>query len=202
MTSILKVDQLQDSGGNALITSDGAGNITPGSLNIANAQIASNAAIDTSKLGSGAVLRIYTGNGSSGTSVTGGAGFTNLNLSIANIVINSGETPLVYAHISTRKTGGTQQHASVRIAYSGSSSGFIGNSSWGFGIQTYDYDWGIYNISAINIKNDRSNPFSATGTFTFQFQGKCIGNTNFGGESGNLSAGYSPLQAAVVIVKD
>jgi hypothetical protein len=28
MTSILKVDQLQDSGGNALITSDGSGNIT------------------------------------------------------------------------------------------------------------------------------------------------------------------------------
>jgi len=28
MTSILKVDQLQDSGGNAIITSDGAGNIT------------------------------------------------------------------------------------------------------------------------------------------------------------------------------
>ena len=28
MSSILKVDQLQDSGGNALITSDGSGNIT------------------------------------------------------------------------------------------------------------------------------------------------------------------------------
>ena len=30
MTSILKVDQLQDSGGNAILTSDGAGNITTG----------------------------------------------------------------------------------------------------------------------------------------------------------------------------
>jgi hypothetical protein len=28
MSSILKVDQLQDSGGNAIITSDGSGNIT------------------------------------------------------------------------------------------------------------------------------------------------------------------------------
>ena len=28
MTSILKVDQLQDSGGNAIITSDGSGNVT------------------------------------------------------------------------------------------------------------------------------------------------------------------------------
>ena len=32
MTSILKVDQLQDSGGNALITSDGAGNLTQGTI--------------------------------------------------------------------------------------------------------------------------------------------------------------------------
>ena len=32
MTSILKVDQLQDSGGNAIITSDGAGNITTSNL--------------------------------------------------------------------------------------------------------------------------------------------------------------------------
>ena len=58
MSSILKVDQLQDSGGNSIITSDGAGNITPGSLNIANAQIASNAGIATTKLGTGAVLQV------------------------------------------------------------------------------------------------------------------------------------------------
>ena len=202
MSSILKVDQLQDSGGNAIITSDGAGNITPGSLNITNSQIASNAAIDTSKLGSGAVLRVYTGNGSSGTQVSGGAGWANINLSIANIVINSGETPLLYTHISTRKISGTEQHCSVRISYSGSSSGFIGDGGWGFGIHSYPYNWGLYNISALNLKNDRSNPFTATGTFTFQFQGRCSGNTRFGGENLNLGAGYSPLQAAVVIVKD
>lgn len=57
MSSILKVDQLQDSGGNSIITSDGAGNITPGSLNIGNSQIASNAAIATTKLGTGAVIQ-------------------------------------------------------------------------------------------------------------------------------------------------
>ena len=32
MSSILKVDQLQDSGGNAIITSDGAGNLTAGTI--------------------------------------------------------------------------------------------------------------------------------------------------------------------------
>ena len=58
MSSILKVDQLQDSGGNSIISSNGSGTFTPGSLNIANAQIASNAAIATSKLGTGAVLQV------------------------------------------------------------------------------------------------------------------------------------------------
>ena len=36
MSSILKVDQLQDSGGNAIITSDGAGNLTPNFNNAGN----------------------------------------------------------------------------------------------------------------------------------------------------------------------
>ena len=58
MSSILKVDQLQDSVGNSIISSNGSGTFTPGSLNIANAQIASNAAIATSKLGTGAVLQV------------------------------------------------------------------------------------------------------------------------------------------------
>ena len=58
MSSILKVDQLQDSGGNSIISSNGSGTFTPGSLNIANAQIASDAAIATTKLGTGAVLQV------------------------------------------------------------------------------------------------------------------------------------------------
>lgn len=51
MTSILKVDQLQDSGGNALITSDGAGNLTSGT-------------IPAKTIGTGAVLQVVNGLGS------------------------------------------------------------------------------------------------------------------------------------------
>ena len=58
MAGIIKVNQYQDFNGNTLFTSDGSGNITPGSLNIADAQIASNAAISTTKLGTGAVLQV------------------------------------------------------------------------------------------------------------------------------------------------
>ena len=45
MSSILKVDQLQDSGGNAIITSDGAGNLTAGT-------------IPAKTIGTGAVLQV------------------------------------------------------------------------------------------------------------------------------------------------
>ena len=45
MSSILKVDQLQDSGGNAIITSDGAGNLTAGT-------------IPATAIGTGAVLQV------------------------------------------------------------------------------------------------------------------------------------------------
>ena len=45
MTSILKVDQLQDSAGNAIITSDGAGNLTAGT-------------IPAKTIGTGAVLQV------------------------------------------------------------------------------------------------------------------------------------------------
>ena len=45
MSSILKVDQLQDSGGNAIITSDGSGNLTAGT-------------IPATTIGTGAVLQV------------------------------------------------------------------------------------------------------------------------------------------------
>ena len=39
MSSILKVDQLQDSGGNAIITSDGSGNVTQNKTGITQADL-------------------------------------------------------------------------------------------------------------------------------------------------------------------
>jgi len=47
MSSILKVDQLQDSGGNAIITSDGSGNLTAGT-------------IPSKTIGTGAIIQVVT----------------------------------------------------------------------------------------------------------------------------------------------
>jgi hypothetical protein len=59
MSSILKVDQLKDSGGNAIITSDGAGNLTAGT-------------IPAKTIGTGAVLQVkhYSDNSSTATTST------------------------------------------------------------------------------------------------------------------------------------
>ena len=59
MSSILKVDQLQDSGGNAIITSDGAGNLTAGT-------------IPATAIGTGAVLQVVFSSYSTETISTSG----------------------------------------------------------------------------------------------------------------------------------
>ena len=116
MSSILKVDQLQDSGGNAIITSDGAGNITPGSLNIANAQIASNAAIATSKLGAGALLQtvtfVTTGNSTGTTSLS----YTDTVSAISITPLSSNSKILVFAdHAVAISAGTSHQRCDIRI---------------------------------------------------------------------------------------
>jgi hypothetical protein len=58
MSSILKVDQLQDSGGNAIITSDGSGNLTAGT-------------IPAKTIGTGAVLQVVQGTTTTEVTVTG-----------------------------------------------------------------------------------------------------------------------------------
>ena len=57
MSSILKVDQLQDSGGNAIITSDGAGNLTAGT-------------IPAKTIGTGAILQVVSASHSTTATAT------------------------------------------------------------------------------------------------------------------------------------
>ena len=50
MASIIKVNQIQDSGGNAIMTSDGSGNVTPGNV--------AQGTIPATSIGAGAVLQV------------------------------------------------------------------------------------------------------------------------------------------------
>jgi hypothetical protein len=116
MSSILKVDQLQDSGGNSIITSDGAGNITPGSLNIANAQIASNAAIATTKLGTGALLQAQTFVTTGNTTSTTSTSYTDTVNTISITPLSSNSKILVFAdHAVAISQGSSNQRCDIRI---------------------------------------------------------------------------------------
>ncbi len=50
MSSIIKVNQIQDSGGNAIMTSDGSGNVTPGNV--------VQGTIPATSIGAGAVIQV------------------------------------------------------------------------------------------------------------------------------------------------
>jgi len=69
MTSILKVDQLQDSGGNAIITSDGAGNVSLNTTmeNFVSKGIDDNATANALTLDSSGNLQFNSGYGSVAT---------------------------------------------------------------------------------------------------------------------------------------
>ena len=129
MSSILKVDQLQDSGGNSIISSNGSGTFTPGSLNIANAQIASNAAIATTKLGTGAILQAVTGNEITSIVSTTSGSFIDSGLYVNITPSSTSSKILISTNMNTRNdTGGggcvttiyrdsTQLSASGNIQY-------------------------------------------------------------------------------------
>ena len=97
MSSILKVDQLQDSGGNSIISSNGSGTFTPGSLNIANAQIASDAAIATTKLGTGAVLQVQQANFAGNTNTSTATSYTDNGTQVSITPLSSSSKILVIA---------------------------------------------------------------------------------------------------------
>lgn len=161
--------------------------------------------IASSDLPSGTVLRIY--NAYSGTGVQG-AGSTpfDIGLNFSNVVINSGEIPLLFLNVSSRSVTGTgQHHCGFRLRYTGSATGIVGDGTWGFGIvQGAGWNWVMNHVSGLNIKQARANPFNSTGTFTFYVQAATSGDALiFGGEvGGSLTAGYGQLHGTIQIVKE
>jgi hypothetical protein len=101
MSSILKVDQLQDSGGNAIITSDGAGNLTAGT-------------IPAKTIGTGAVLQVV--HGSTTTTVTNNTGtFATTGLSASITPTSSSNKIAIMATINGLLTTGTTTSAKLEL---------------------------------------------------------------------------------------
>lgn len=116
MTSILKVDSLQDSGGNAILSSDGAGTITTATaLNTA----ITNAGFVTSA-NAGKVLQVVNGNHTSQASTTS-TSFVDLSGN-TNISITPSATSskiLIMAHFNELYYSGTTSHY-IRVTGNGS----------------------------------------------------------------------------------
>ena len=84
MSSILKVDQLQDSGGNAIITSDGAGNLTAGT-------------IPATAIGTGAVLQVQQANFAGNTNTSTATSYTDNGTQVSITPLISSSKILVIA---------------------------------------------------------------------------------------------------------
>ena len=103
MTSILKVDQLQDSGGNAIITSDGAGNLTAGT-------------IPATAIGTGAVLQTVTFVTTGNTSTTTSTSYTDTVNTISITPLSSNSKILVFAdHATAIQAGSSHQRIDIRV---------------------------------------------------------------------------------------
>ena len=168
--------------------------------NVTSAKVGS---LASSNLPSGTILRAYYASFNSGT-VVSTATQTDIGLNFSNVVINSGETPLFFATISAKRLSASQGHVSIRLRYTGSATGVVSDSTWGWGImqQSDSWSWLIYNISGVNLKQARGNSFNSTGTFNFYVQGNTVNSVQFGGEQNDPTAGYGGTQATILIVKD
>ena len=102
MSSILKVDQLQDSGGNAIITSDGSGNLTAGT-------------IPAKTIGAGAVLQVQSTlktDTFSSTTASSDVDITGLSVNITPSSTSS--KILVMAHVTSNSNGDSGVHFKIK----------------------------------------------------------------------------------------
>ena len=125
-------------------------------------------------------------------------------VSIPNVVVNPGEDVWIAYHIAMLNTGNSQMHCAIIPHYSGSATGYVGDSQWGIGI--YDaqshQQWNMM-TSFVNISQYRTGgggPFASTGTFTFDLKSKSTNTSGWwGSESGGTQVTYTPIQASVLI---
>lgn len=147
--------------------------------------------------------RVYTGKNTNGVPFS----TTPVTLvSIPNVVVNSGEDVFLAYHISVRAQSAAQVHCSVIPHYSGSATGYVGDSNWGIGIHdpsTPDA-WTMMNgfVNLSKYRTGGGGPFASTGTFTFDIKSRSTNVANlWGSEYGGTQVSYTPLIASILIAK-
>jgi hypothetical protein len=155
--------------------------------------------LPSTSLPNGAFKRQYSAKNT--TPVAETTGFKTI-LSIPNIVVNTGDVVFLSTHISHIRPTGGGMHMALAISYSGSSSGFVGSSNWGLGIQDHHDNNTVWRLSSqfLNLSEIYTNPFNAVGTFQFDLQAKSNStNGYYGSENNGATADYVPNQATILI---
>jgi hypothetical protein len=100
-------------------------------------------------------------------------------MSIPNVVVNAGEKVYLSYCISARAAGTGAKHTGYRLTYSGDSSGDAGDNGWGFGINdTTGTSWQL-DTNMLCLSTFPHNPFTGTGTMTFNLQGKASSTSGY-----------------------
>jgi hypothetical protein len=124
--------------------------------------------------------------------------FTTL-ITIPNVVVNSGEKVYLSYTSTARHTSTGAHHTAYRLTYSGSSSGSVGDGGWGFGINDSLNSWQL-DTNFICLNEFPETPFSATGTFTFNFQGKSSATNGYWNSEANaVHTGYSNVACSIYV---
>ena len=140
--------------------------------------------------------RVYTAN--SQTPVQWSTSFQTL-LTMSNVVVNSGEKVYLSYHIVARHVSTGAHHTGYLISYSGSSSGAVGDTGWGFGINDSLNGWQL-DTAFICLNDFAENPFNATGTFTMNLQGKSSTTNGYWNAEGVGSAANYAFSNAMILV--
>jgi len=195
MTAILKVDEIQDTGGNTIISSDGAGNVTKSNLadnSVSLAKLTASGTKDATTFlrgdntfatptDNGKVLQVVSTSTTSAV-VTTSTSFVDINLSL-NITPSATSSKIFVIYTGTNETNGTTGQRlnlqMLRDATEIADSNFIGNITPANGVVT----------SASISKLDEP---STTSEITYKMQGNSHDGTvvvfNLGSSTGTLTA--------------
>jgi len=193
MTSILKVDQLQDSGGNAIITSDGAGSITTASgLNtaITNAGFATTNGITMADM-----WRVTSGFNTSGEDITTNweradtvqYGTIGTGLTESSGIFSFPQTGIYYIHFITYFDGssGNPNYVGVNLQLSTDN-----GSNWGVATQMYtcSLNASAHGIISLNYIADITN--TSNDKLKFSTDVESTDTVAFGGNTSQQRTGF------------
>lgn len=154
--------------------------------------------------GVSAFKRVYTGRNTGASGVPFNTSVVTL-FSVPNVVVNAGEKVWLAYHVTIRAASNCQVHCGIIPHYSGSATGYVGDSQWGLGIHdpSSHAQWHVLSsfLSLSDYNTGGGGPFASTGTFTFDIKARAVNTTGFWGSESvsNVVVSYTPMMATILV---